>query len=126
MATVKVCKACKISKDLEAFALDAAGRLGRRTTCKACINTRSKGGVIVPAPTPPVPDALTKRCRTCDLRKPLDDFTFDSKGAKNCRGTCKACEKIKRVEIPTTPPVLPLPTETPVPRRRRLEIVRAA
>jgi hypothetical protein len=108
----KTCAACGERKPVEEFSLRAGkgrhkGTKVPHSWCKPCVRAydkKRKGtGDKIGAPiTNPVIDGK-KRCPTCGVTKPVEDFAKDSKSRTGYQSRCKACAKahhLKKMEDP--------------------------
>lgn len=90
LPAARICTVCKIEKPLTEFSKSNKGPFGVRARCRVCINEqegirRKQKAALRPVPPKFVP-TTTKKCKKCDIMKPLDAFD-------QSRWTCKDCRK---------------------------------
>jgi hypothetical protein len=99
-APLKKCSKCGESKDVNLFSKDAKGLLGRRSSCKECVNIhaakyrREKGIPEVPRNELDTKEGIVgKYCTKCNEWKPLSLYHKQRNGLGGTTSACVECRK---------------------------------
>lgn len=100
-----MCTKCLTRKPLAEFSKSPTGKLGRKSSCKACDAARYKAQ-HVPKPRgkrrEPLSPEDQKLCRTCGVTKKVADFSLSRKATETTnavyRSECKPCASTRAMQ----------------------------
>lgn len=82
----KVCNTCNISKELDKYHINKAGKDGRHNICKSCRSSKRKNLNYNQSKTG------EKFCTSCKQKKSFKDFAKDKGSTDGCQTYCKKCK----------------------------------
>lgn len=91
--STKICTQCHQRKNLDAFAINRIGKLGRQAACKACLNAQAKAKKAETGIKRAAKENITHLvCKKCGANKPIDSGYFKhATGKYGVRSVCKSC-----------------------------------